>query len=443
MGGVVGLSGAALLAACGTVQTAAPAESKEEMAPKEAEKEAPAMEHTPVWAVWMGDETSQVRWNGAMELFAEDHPEVTWKITWEHWKRSLPPLLAAGEIPDIANTSSAPHILAEQWLDAGPIMAAGGIDPSNYPSRLFEAVTWRGKSMGVPTGSNTTAMFFRNDMFDEAGQNPPTDDMSWEEAIAIGADITSRINQGEDRTRWGISPFSYAWSYFPYLYAGMVDSDGNLNVNRDIAVHLTQLILKDSVEKFRAAPDRATLKELEDRYGNPTFPDGKIAMLPGGTFVIKPFRDADPFAFSTVQVPYTNVTGTQVRGAFNGHEQMSLLAGGAENPDAQVFAVWTAQEKHQLWMGAQGWAAPALFSAGETFAPPAEDPRPADQSAFVKAIEYATSFFPHPASNELYSAATAGIIQFVDEGTLTAEEAIDQGIAGMQVALETWEKDNS
>ena len=157
LGGTLGITGAALLAACGTVQTAAPMEQKEEMAPKEAAKEAPAMEHTPVWAVWMGDETSQLRWNTAMELFGEEHPEVTWKITWEHWKRSLPPLLAAGEVPDIANTSSAPHILADNWLDAGPIIAAAGIDTSQYAGRLFEAVNWRGKTMGVPTGSNTTA----------------------------------------------------------------------------------------------------------------------------------------------------------------------------------------------------------------------------------------------------------------------------------------------
>ena len=444
MGGTLGIAGVALLAACGQVQTtAAPAMEKAEAEPKAEAKEAPAMEHTPVWAVWMGDETSQLRWNTAMELFAEEYPEVTWRITWEHWKRSLPPLLAAGEIPDIANTSSAPHILAEQWLDAGPIMAAGGINQADYAGRLFEAVTWRGKTMGFPTGSNTTALFYRGDMFDEAGQNPPTSDMSWEETIAISADIAGRLNQGEERTRWGISTMSYAWSYFPFLYAGMVDSDGNLNVNRDIAIHLTQLILKDSIEKFRAAPDRATLKDAEDYYGNPNFPNGKFAMVPGGTFIMKPFREADPFAFSTVEVPYTDITGTRVRGAFNGHEQMSLLGGGAENPDAQVFALWTMAEKHQRWMGGEGWAAPALFSAGDTFVPPSDDPRPADMSAFVKAIGYATSFFPHPASSPLYSAATAGIIQFVDEGTITAEEAIDQGIAGMQVELDTWEKENS
>ena len=162
-------------------------------------------------------------------------------------------------------------------------------------------------------------------------------------------------------------------------------------------------------------------------------------MVPGGTFIMKPFREADPFEFSTVEVPYTDISGTRVRGAFNGHEQMSLLGGGAENPDAQVFAIWTMGEKHQRWMSGEGWAAPALLSAGDTFVPPGDDPRPADMSAFVKAIGYATSFFPHPASNELYSAATAGIIQFVDEGTLTAEEAIDQGIEQMQVALDTWE----
>ena len=53
-------------------------------------------------------------------------------------------------------------------------------------------------------------------------------------------------------------------------------------------------------------------------------------MVPGGTFIMKPFREADPFAFSTVEVPYTAITGTKVRGAFNGHEQMSILGGGAE-----------------------------------------------------------------------------------------------------------------
>ena len=245
-------------------------------------------------------------------------------------------------------------------------------------------------------------------MFDEAGQNPPTNDMSWEETIAISADIAGRLNQGEERTRWGISTMSYAWSYLPFLYAGMVDSDGNLNVNRDIAVHLTQLVLKDSIEKFRAAPDRATLREAEDYYGNPNFPNGKFATVLGGTFIMKPFREADPFEFSTVEVPYTAITGTKVRGAFNGHEQMSLLGGGAENPDAQVFAIWTMGEIHQRWMGGEGWAAPALFSAGDTFVPPADDPRPADQSAFVKAIELRHELLPAPGLDPTLSGCDSG-----------------------------------
>ena len=40
-------------------------------------------------------------------------------------------------------------------------------------------------------------------MFDEAGQNPPTNEMSWEETIAVSADIAGRLNQGEERSRWG------------------------------------------------------------------------------------------------------------------------------------------------------------------------------------------------------------------------------------------------
>ncbi len=440
LGGTLGITGVALLAACGQVQTTtAPEMEKAEAAPKAEAEAAPMVEHTPVWAVWMGDETSQLRWNTAMELFAEEHPEVTWRITWEHWKRSLPPLLAAGEIPDIANTSSAPHILADNWLDAGPIMAAAGINQADYAGRLFEAVTWRGKTMGVPTGSNTTALFYRGDMFDEAGQNPPTNDMSWEETIAVSADIASRLNQGEERTRWGISALSYAWSYYPLLYSGMLDSDGNVVVDREIAVHLTQLILKDSVEKFRASPNREDLAAAEDYYGTGVFPTGKVAMVLGGTFIMKPFREADPFEFSTVEVPYTEVSGTRIRGAFNGHEQMGLLEGGAENPDAQAFAIWTMGEKHQRWMGSEGWSVPALNSAADTFAPPADDPRPADQSAFVKAIGYATSYFPHPASSAIASAGTGPIRAFVEEGALTAEETIELAIKQMQAAVDEWE----
>ena len=90
-------------------------------------------------------------------------------------------------------------------------------------------------------------------MFDEAGQNPPTNDMSWEETIR-----GFRRHCQPPEPRRGAHTLGYLyhelpWSYFPFLYAGMVDSDGNLNVNRDIAIHLTQLILKDSIEKFRAA----------------------------------------------------------------------------------------------------------------------------------------------------------------------------------------------
>ena len=96
-------------------------------------------------------------------------------------------------------------------------------------------------------------------------------------------------------------------------------------------------------------------------------------------------------------------------------------------------------EIHQRWMSGEGWAAPALLSAARHLrAACVTTPGRRTMSAFVKAIGYATSFFPHPASNAtLFSSELlARSAQFVDEGTLTAEEAIDQGIEQMQVALD-------
>jgi ABC-type glycerol-3-phosphate transport system substrate-binding protein len=54
---------------------------------------------------------------------------------------------------------------------------------SSFIPPILEAGQWQGRTVAVPWGSDTRALFYRKDLFDEAGLEPPA---TWDDLVSVG-----------------------------------------------------------------------------------------------------------------------------------------------------------------------------------------------------------------------------------------------------------------
>ena len=57
-------------------------------------------------------------------------------------------------------------------------MARDGIDPSRYPAAFIKSAQFEGKTLGLPLRAHPQLFFYRKDVFDELGLQPPK---TWDE----------------------------------------------------------------------------------------------------------------------------------------------------------------------------------------------------------------------------------------------------------------------
>jgi ABC-type glycerol-3-phosphate transport system substrate-binding protein len=82
--------------------------------------------------------------------------------------------------------------------------AHGGFDPKLYWPALVEAMTWKGKLVGLPLGNAGQGFYSRTDLFDKAGLTPPP--KTWTELEQMGPKLTA-----ENRFAVGIQGTEIVW----------------------------------------------------------------------------------------------------------------------------------------------------------------------------------------------------------------------------------------
>ncbi len=438
--GSVGL----VLAACGQVQMTGEPMEQDVEAPQEEAEQPQVVEHAPVIALLISQRDDNIaRTAATLELFDTEHPEVdiAWKLGYP--PRELPPLLAAGSPPDVCWWGVAPHQVADIVRDHRPILAAHGVDISEFVEPVITGNTWQGKLLGVPYGLNTTSIFYNKDQFAAAGLNPPTDDTTWEQVLSDAEDLTAHLNQGSEKnTAWGISTSSYIPQYLPFVYAGMLDEDGELAADREIALRMVHMI-KDAWTRRGAAPGPNNEDIDLSGFAVDAFNNQQLSQVIFGTWGIVPARERAQFEFDSIEPPYLEIGGGRTRGAFMGQEEHFVLDS-STNPDAEVLVVWYAKSTHQEWMGRRGHAIPVHIPSQHSFGPPEDDPNPANQLSFARSAAYATPFWPHPAYRNFTGALNTHLRpHFREEDNLTSEEAVENAFAALEQAIEDWKKENA
>jgi multiple sugar transport system substrate-binding protein len=198
-------------------------------------------------------------------------------VNWADGHDRLVTWISGNQAPDLANLSGS-------WMvEFNGIEALEPLDDKFSPGFLdafepsvIEAMKIDGKLMGLPYFLDPRALYYRTDLFEAAGIQPP---QYWDEVRAAA----KALHKSPDVYGIGIGPGDY-WEY-AFIGAGgtsRYDESGKSLVNSEAGVRATQflidLVITDEVTQ--PSPGNAN----RDTDLQPLFIAGKMAMLETGSW---------------------------------------------------------------------------------------------------------------------------------------------------------------
>ena len=194
-----------------------------------------------------------------------------------------------------------------RWLmPIDELMAEDGISMDRYPPAFARSAQFEGKTLGFPLRAHAQLMFYRADILDQIGMEPPE---TWDDVIAIGNKIKEEgldiaplaLYYANDGNRQNL----FIWLNF--LWASGADvfdentcpawtSEAGLKATEDyIGLHTTEGITN---------PDSVAFVEQDARQ---SFQQGNSAMMPVWWWAYSPMTNPEQSTLSKEQVGFTGM----------------------------------------------------------------------------------------------------------------------------------------
>jgi multiple sugar transport system substrate-binding protein len=189
--------------------------------------------------------------------------------------------LSGGDDTDIITVKDIPEYAAMltrgQIVPLDDYIAADGLDLSVY-SGAAEALTYEGAIYGLPFRSDIWILYYNKTIFDNAGLDYPTNDMTWAEFDALARELTS--GSGADKI---YGAHFHVWRSCVQL--GTVQDGLNTIISDDYSFMAPMYDMVTKMQKDGIIMDYGELKAGNIHYSGP-FINGQVAMLPMGSWFI-------------------------------------------------------------------------------------------------------------------------------------------------------------
>jgi multiple sugar transport system substrate-binding protein len=171
---------------------------------------------------WWGNDDRAQRYQEALELFGEQHPDITIQSSFtsfdDYWTARNTEA-AAGALPDVMQFDSSflrQYAGTGQLLDVGPYLGEQ-IDTSQLNDQLIDSGRIEDAVYAVPTATNTLAMFYNPAVVDEVGMEPPSEDLTWDEFADWAAEL-SAAGDDHDPALYGTNDYTgIFWAFLQHL----------------------------------------------------------------------------------------------------------------------------------------------------------------------------------------------------------------------------------
>ncbi len=188
------------------------------------------------------------------------------------------------------------------------IDASGALDPAEYPVDHFDVWRLDGENMyAMPENFQTFALYYNKDLFDADGLEYPTDQWTWDDAIAAATTLTKRdgdrvnqwgMNLGNLAVWWGLQTISWARGdafFDQQLEPTKFQFSNPINVE-------TLDFIRALVNDAQIAPKPSVASQQSDITG---FASGRVGLVLEGSWSISGFAEL-PFNWGLTTSPLTD-----------------------------------------------------------------------------------------------------------------------------------------
>ena len=244
----------------------------------------PALAEDQVLTVVTWDATTTAYLTAQKEAFEASHPGVTIEYvdceSGNEYGVKVSTMLAGGDTSDVIMLKENDQVV--QWQASGfaaPLTDyIGSYDMSGFVG-IEKNYAIDGVQYGIPFRSDFWVLFYNKDLFDAAGVEYPTNDMTWDQYAELAKKLTDKEKDiyGTHYHTWLSTVANWAVCGTDYTLA-----DGNY----DNLLYFYKLY--QDLEDYGACMSFADLKASGLKYGA-AFENGNIAMMPMGYWQVSTF----------------------------------------------------------------------------------------------------------------------------------------------------------
>jgi multiple sugar transport system substrate-binding protein len=274
---------------------------------------APAEETGPItitMTAW--DVSTTPYWQAVVDAYEAQNPNVNVElldISSAEYQDKVNIMLSGGDETDIITVKDIPGYSA--MLTRNQIVPLEGyiekdqIDLSVY-SGAAEELTFEGSIYGLPFRSDIWILYYNKDLFDQAGVDYPTNDMTWEQFDQIAREMTS--GSGADKV---YGAHFHVWRSCVQL--ATVQDGKNTVIATDYSYMKPMYDMVVGMQNDGIIMDYGELKAGSVHYSG-VFKNEQIAMLPMGSWFIGSLiaaKDAGEIDFDWDVVKYPHPAGVE------------------------------------------------------------------------------------------------------------------------------------
>ncbi|HET8523054.1 MAG TPA: sugar ABC transporter substrate-binding protein [Thermomicrobiales bacterium] len=345
-------------------------------------------------------------------------------VSWSEGHDRLVTWISGNQAPDLANVSAG-------WMvEFNAIEALEPLDDKFSPGFLdafvpstLDAMKIDGKLMGLPYFLDPRALYYRKDLFEKAGLQPPT---TWDEVRAAA----KALHNPPDVFGIGLSSGapSGGYDYYEYAFIGAgginrYGEDGKSLLNSPQGVKAAQFLLDLAITDKTTQPN--PVNATRDSDLQPLFMAGKLAMLETGSWFPTMLKENAPdLQYGVAKLPMSDKS-IPYHGAY-WPDSMVMFKQSKNKEAAAKFLEYQFNKQNRLDFALQRGVIPERIDVGE-------DPKYAsDETAkfFVEELKTAINVYaaPYPHENQAFEINAAELAKaFL--GEQTAQEAMDKAAA--------------
>lgn len=444
---------AALLAGCGSGESGeAPAsdagnaaevqeEASEPQAETETEVETEAADGTAEavtlkWAIWDKDITPY--WNALKDAYEASHEGVTIEMvdlgSTDYMTVLATELSGSGSDFDVVTIKDVPGyatLVSKNTLEPlGSYIADAGIDLSQYGG-VDKQVTVDGELYELPFRNDFWVVFYNKDIFDAAGVDYPTNDMTFEEYDALARKVTD--------TTFGSQVYGthyHTWRSAVQLFGVLDGKHSILDGNYEFFKPYYELVLGE--EDDQVCRNYADLS-AEGLHYSAAFSGGDVAMLNMGSWFISTMISSlqsgeydSSLCGNWGIVKYPHAEGVEPGSTLGTITGLSVTSVSDQKEAAFDFVEWVSGVEGAMVMAETG-NFPALMNdeVAEVIAGLEGFPQDAESK---EALTVSNLYLEVPYDENV--SAINDILDTYHKSIMNREVSIDDGIASMNAEVE-------